>query len=275
MEIHKPKAAHSAREFLIEIGTIICGILIALGLEQLLEHLRWEGLVAQTREQLRAEAGLNVTDGLKWLSVSPCLDEELTQLRDHVWEARRTGSFVPPPRAYEPSLQGFQTDAWLNARSAQVTDHLPAQELRDYSSFYFWPVDIASTEVSLHQVAAELEPLDRALDRVTPAEADEFISRIGQAREYQSRVIYGAIMMARSGQRLKAPVDLHDHLQLLELSRALRGDCVLDAAKVNDALQSARSVTAAYDKLGIDNTSRLSAAYFSSNSPRPGGSHPK
>ena len=33
MEIHKPKAAHSVREFLIEIGTIVCGILIALGLE--------------------------------------------------------------------------------------------------------------------------------------------------------------------------------------------------------------------------------------------------
>ena len=34
MEIHRPKAAHSVREFLIEIGTIVCGILIALGLEQ-------------------------------------------------------------------------------------------------------------------------------------------------------------------------------------------------------------------------------------------------
>lgn len=30
MDIHKPKAAHSFREFLIEIGTIVIGILIAL-----------------------------------------------------------------------------------------------------------------------------------------------------------------------------------------------------------------------------------------------------
>jgi hypothetical protein len=37
MEIHKPKAAHNVREFLIEIGTIVCGILIALGLEQAVE----------------------------------------------------------------------------------------------------------------------------------------------------------------------------------------------------------------------------------------------
>ena len=29
MDIHKPKAAHSIREFLIEIGAIICGIIRA------------------------------------------------------------------------------------------------------------------------------------------------------------------------------------------------------------------------------------------------------
>lgn len=40
MEIHKPKAAHSWREFLVEIGTIVCGILIALGLEQVVETVQ-------------------------------------------------------------------------------------------------------------------------------------------------------------------------------------------------------------------------------------------
>ncbi len=41
MEIHKPKAVHRWREFLIEIGTITFGILIALGLEQGIEALHW------------------------------------------------------------------------------------------------------------------------------------------------------------------------------------------------------------------------------------------
>jgi hypothetical protein len=39
VDIHKPKAAHNGREFAIEIATIICGIVIALGLEQLVEAL--------------------------------------------------------------------------------------------------------------------------------------------------------------------------------------------------------------------------------------------
>ena len=39
MEIYKPKAAGSLREFLIEIGTSTCGILMAIGLEQGLEQI--------------------------------------------------------------------------------------------------------------------------------------------------------------------------------------------------------------------------------------------
>ena len=53
MDIHKPKAAHSWREFLIEIGTIICGILIALGLEQAVEVVHRNAEVREARELLR------------------------------------------------------------------------------------------------------------------------------------------------------------------------------------------------------------------------------
>ena len=33
MDIHKPKPVHNLREFLSEIGVIVCGIVIALGSE--------------------------------------------------------------------------------------------------------------------------------------------------------------------------------------------------------------------------------------------------
>ena len=36
MDIHKPHAAKNWREFAVEIGTIVVGILIALGLEQVI-----------------------------------------------------------------------------------------------------------------------------------------------------------------------------------------------------------------------------------------------
>lgn len=59
MDIHKPKAAHSLREFLIEIGTITIGILIALGLEAGVEGLRHRELVEHARADFRQELSDN------------------------------------------------------------------------------------------------------------------------------------------------------------------------------------------------------------------------
>src|SRR4051794_29522861 len=55
MDIHKPRAAHSVREFLIEIGTIICGILIALGLEQVVLRGEWAHRVKAAEDAMRHE----------------------------------------------------------------------------------------------------------------------------------------------------------------------------------------------------------------------------
>ncbi|MDQ2764026.1 MAG: hypothetical protein M3Y22_11270 [Pseudomonadota bacterium] len=39
VDIHKPKPVHSWREFLSEIGIVVCGIVIALTGEQVVEQI--------------------------------------------------------------------------------------------------------------------------------------------------------------------------------------------------------------------------------------------
>jgi hypothetical protein len=46
MNIHLPKLLHGWREFAGEVGIIVLGVLIALGLEQVVEELNWH---ARTR----------------------------------------------------------------------------------------------------------------------------------------------------------------------------------------------------------------------------------
>ena len=50
MDIHKPHAAKSWREFAVEIGTIVVGILIALGLEQVIESIHDRTIADEARE---------------------------------------------------------------------------------------------------------------------------------------------------------------------------------------------------------------------------------
>ena len=55
MDIHKPKPWHGGREFLKEFGTIVLGVLVALGAEQTVEWLHRQAEVREARDTLRAE----------------------------------------------------------------------------------------------------------------------------------------------------------------------------------------------------------------------------
>ena len=80
MEIHKPKAAHSWREFLIEIGTIVLGILIALGLEQSIEALHERQLAHEAHEAIDAEIRGDLDLISSRLSRQECIERRLDQV---------------------------------------------------------------------------------------------------------------------------------------------------------------------------------------------------
>lgn len=129
MDIHKPKAAHSWREFLVEIGTIICGILIALALEQAVEAGRIRREVSEAREALHAEMSRNLTVANNWLKAQPCW------LR----AAEAAGAWAdgtgPRPRFPSGIMSGYQTTVWEMTRAGPVT-HMPLKERLALASFY-------------------------------------------------------------------------------------------------------------------------------------------
>ncbi len=54
MEIHKPHAAKTWKEFFIELGTIVIGILIAIALEQTVDYFRHVNQLRTVRGELAA-----------------------------------------------------------------------------------------------------------------------------------------------------------------------------------------------------------------------------
>lgn len=237
MDIHRPKSWHGAREFLKEIGTIVIGVLLALSAEQLVESLHWRERVHETRMQLEDEIAYNARHGLDWLSTSPCLDQQLAALSQQLWAARGTGRFAGVPQRFSPPLIEFKSDAWLNARSLQVSDHLSSKEVRNFSSFYFFPSELAGDVTMLHAEAADLEPLTRPLDHVTAAEADELLTRVGRATELQSRMETAMIILVSLADRLGAPAPLSEAQQDFAEDRRTYGSCASDPGDVLTALR--------------------------------------
>jgi hypothetical protein len=96
MDIHKPKAAHSIREFLIEIGTIICGILIALGLEQGVEWLHTQHLREEARDAIRGELREDLYQLRRRGEVQACVDARLGEL-ETLLLSTQMGAKLPRP----------------------------------------------------------------------------------------------------------------------------------------------------------------------------------
>jgi hypothetical protein len=232
MDIHKAKPWHNFREFLKEYIIIVVGVLTALGAEQAVDQLRWSQRTREVHEQLLAETSGDAGSALLWLTISSCLDQQLMAADQQVWQARRTGLIQPSGHRFSPTLVGFSSDSWLNARSMQVADHLPAKEIEQFTDFYFLATEMTDNITRLHSLAGELEPLARPLDHVAPAEADEFIGKIGRIKELQSRMEIATTLMIRYAGRVRAPIPLAQVRAELPSTQKVYGSCVSDPAEM-------------------------------------------
>ena len=183
MEIHKPKASHSWREFLTEIGTIICGILIALGLEQVVSTFEWSRKVAETREAVGLELGENLGKMENRLQLEQCLEQRLNVIASTVDHAANAGSLPPLPTPKGPPFTTWGSGVWGAAVSAQTAAHLPAVELRHYGRFYALLERIAGAELQEEAAWTTLFELAGPGRPFTEDDARTYRRAIGQARE--------------------------------------------------------------------------------------------
>ena len=252
MDIHKPKPWHGVREFLKEYAIIVVGVLTALGAEQTVEILHWNHRVGETRAQLNQELGGDAGSSLTWLTNAPCLDAQLTGLRQAVAEARRTGTFHAPAQRYAPTLVQFTSDSWLNARSLQVSDHMGPEAVKLYAKAFFYPSELATNITTLHSLAGELEPLGADLDHMSPAEAGEWAARIGRVQELQSRTELAMVFSIYSADRVHEPIGLESPQRFAAERRQLQGPCVADPVSVLSILRDrSLSVRRQFEKLRL------------------------
>ena len=132
MDIHKPKAAHSWREFLIEIGTIICGILIALGLEQGIEAFRTHETVEALKSVLNRELASNRARYERLRDSDACSERLIRELV--VWATKAPPGVVHGDLSIARPALG--TSSWELARSNPAFAHLPLEEQTAYSTVY-------------------------------------------------------------------------------------------------------------------------------------------
>lgn len=136
MEIHKPKPVHNLRELATEIGVIVVGILIALGLEQAIESWHTNERTEVAQQAVDAEIRFNLAKVNRELDMRDCMERQLAALsdaigRDDQAEVRRllsTGAFVEP--------FPWTDAAWRAAVDSGVADRFDQARRRNYWLIY-------------------------------------------------------------------------------------------------------------------------------------------
>jgi hypothetical protein len=142
IDVHPaPHAAHTWKDFLIHIATIVVGLLIALSLEQTIEFFHHRAEIQELRHSLAGEREHNraiyrhATE--VYLQDAAMLHNNLrifTYLRDHPGtpEAKLPGVLFWPRHTFEPTMS-----AWNDSGQASVLAMMPRDEVDKYSSTYF------------------------------------------------------------------------------------------------------------------------------------------
>ena len=216
MEIHKPRAAHSWREFLIEIGTIICGIVIALGLEQGVEALHWDHQVRETKERLSVELGTLLAWSDRRTAQSACIEHRLDDLAAFVDDAASKGRLPPFGEPGVPTFFTWASGAWRSAISAQTVAHLSPRELKGYSDAYGYMELVAEANQAEGEVWTTLYGLAGPGRPFTAEEAGKYRDAISRARFLLRRIDSMGLRARQALQIYHIPFDQSRYNQILK-----------------------------------------------------------
>jgi hypothetical protein len=137
MDIHKPHAAKSWREFAVEIGTIVVGILIALGLEQVVEAARERHATDEARAAVRGEIAADLGFMQMRAEEQGCVDRRLAEVAAILAAARDGKPYPVPQWIGRAANQPVSSRRWGAASNSGRASLFPSEEQARYATVYF------------------------------------------------------------------------------------------------------------------------------------------
>lgn len=141
LDVHPPhQSAHSWKDFLIHIATIVIGLLIAIGLEQTVEWMHHRNELREARRALVLERRRNVaTSVTRAKEFKRVLGKMQTNLSVFEYLAKHPGAPEadwPGKLSWSNLSVEFDDAAWQVAVKTNVDAYLPHAELVDMTELY-------------------------------------------------------------------------------------------------------------------------------------------
>jgi hypothetical protein len=216
VEIHKPHAAKTWKEFFIELGTITLGVLIALAAEQAVEWWRWRGQVAEARGVIATEMAQNLVGAVLRLRTEGCIERRLDALSDIVDAASRSGQLPPVGVIGQPPLRQWRSGAWQSVVAAETATHFPRQQLADLGSLYLQVERMEGLSQFEFQAWSNLYAMVGPGRRLDPASEADLRNALSLARATSRSYASQALTLVNRTRALGLPFNSNDLKQIAD-----------------------------------------------------------
>jgi hypothetical protein len=119
-----------------DIGSIVLGVLIALGIGEIADDVRWRFKVQGSETAMRAELGAIRRVLNERIAAHDCIERRLTAIGAILQEARRGRAVPPLSNLAAPPYRLIENTAFEVARDEGVSLHMPRERWRMYAAAY-------------------------------------------------------------------------------------------------------------------------------------------
>ena len=191
IDIHPPhESVHTWKDFFIHIATIVVGLIIAVGLEQLVEHIHQHYELRETRESLSRELESNrahlVSNQRDWLLTTARLKNNLLVLEYIRQHPGTPQTALPGDLTWRQSPFLYDHAVWDAAQKNGITHLMPLTEANTDQNLYTQLEGLAHQSLDDWNAindAASFELLDTDPTHLSPQRLDQVIQLTETALE--------------------------------------------------------------------------------------------
>jgi hypothetical protein len=213
LDVHAPhEGTHTWKDFFIHIATIVVGLLIAIGLEQAVEHFHERHQLHELRQGALADARLYLHDVDQLRTVNAQQIGELTTRIEQVRQALAQHK-TPPAPVYKP-VPGTNTIRLGNLDAAKASGLIHLLSEDEINSAGDAEVAVVKAEAlkehaqqaTLKRIAFEqrfqsdTSPAVYDFSRITPGQLDEYLGLLLEERVQRQEALNYLDIMHRGGE---------------------------------------------------------------------------
>jgi hypothetical protein len=198
LDVHPPEhAAHTWRDFLIHIATIVVGLIIAVGLEQSVEYFHHRHQLHEAREAIHAELEVNARLFNITLSITQDAQEAMQRNARILQTAAPNDKTPTSALEYNWDIPYPRSNAWQDAKTNAAVNYMAPGE-RAEADYIYGDSDLAEkfamSWLQQNNIAAAIAHSATTVGELTPQDRARLIEATqateGQIASYRMLIFF-------------------------------------------------------------------------------------